>query len=44
LEWCALGQEQIKFLELLMDEDPSKRPTAEVALKIVMQFEQQYLN
>ncbi|KAE8914818.1 hypothetical protein PF005_g1091 [Phytophthora fragariae] len=41
--WYDTGRERTQFLELLMDDDPSRRPTAVAALDRVRQLENEYL-
>jgi hypothetical protein len=41
--WYDTGRERTQFLELLMHEDPSRRPTAVAALDRLRQLEQEYL-
>ncbi|ETO84833.1 hypothetical protein F444_01300 [Phytophthora nicotianae P1976] len=41
--WYDTGRERTQFLELLMHNDPSKRPTAVAALDRLRQLDQEYL-
>ncbi|POM77496.1 Crinkler (CRN) family protein [Phytophthora palmivora] len=41
--WYDTGRERTQFLELLMHDDPSRRPTAVAALDRLRQLEQEYL-
>ncbi|ETM47996.1 hypothetical protein F441_22449 [Phytophthora nicotianae CJ01A1] len=41
--WYDTGRERTQFLELLMHDDPSRRPTAVAALDRLHQLEQEYL-
>ncbi|KAG4045458.1 hypothetical protein PC123_g19135 [Phytophthora cactorum] len=41
--WYDTGREWTQFLELLMHDDPSRRPTAVAALDRLRQLEQEYL-
>ncbi|POM69094.1 Crinkler (CRN) family protein [Phytophthora palmivora] len=41
--WYDTGRERTQFLELLMHDDPSRRPTAAAALDRLRQLEQEYL-
>ena len=43
LNWRDLGQDESKFLDLLMHKNPTRRPKAKAALQKVIRFEQNYL-